>query len=67
MGVKGEPWMAYWGKAGRLDPLASHHPLVFHSLDVAACGQAYLDRAPAFLVFPAHAGMTRRAGGLCAV
>ncbi len=42
-------WMAYWGKAGRRDDLTSHHPLVFHCLDVAACGQTYLDRRPELL------------------
>lgn len=33
----------YWGKANARDSVAPDHPLVFHSLDVAACASAYLD------------------------
>lgn len=42
-------WMAYWGKAGKCGDRGSYHPLVFHCLDVAACGQVYLDRNPGLL------------------
>ncbi len=45
----------YWGKAARDDPEESSggepkwHPLVYHALDVAACGQVLLRRQPAWL------------------
>lgn len=38
--------LQYWGKAQSQDPLAPDHPLVFHSLDVAACAFAFLQRNP---------------------
>lgn len=41
--------MAYWGKAGRWGSMGAYHPLVFHCLDVAACGQAYIDCQPGLL------------------
>ncbi|MFA5684920.1 MAG: CRISPR-associated endonuclease Cas3'' [Lysobacteraceae bacterium] len=41
-------WDRYWGKAKALSGTPDH-PLVLHSLDVAACGQAYLDRNPALI------------------
>lgn len=56
MGVAGREsvpyvWMRYWGKAAD----ASHaglawHPLPYHSLDVAACGQVLLESRPAWLM-----------------
>lgn len=39
---------SYWGKSDSTNPEAiSYHPLVFHSLDVAACGQAILEKCSA--------------------
>lgn len=36
-------YLSYWGKSDSTNPdTISYHPLVFHSLDVAACGQALL-------------------------
>ena len=39
-------WLRYWGKARPLDGSAPDHPLVFHSLDVAACARVYMEHNP---------------------
>lgn len=48
-------YWSYWGKA---DPAyqggATWHPLVYHSLDVAACGQILLDEHPKWLATLLH-------------
>ena len=41
----------YWGKARPSIIGPDHHLLVFHSLDVAAVGRAYLQQAPALLLW----------------
>lgn len=42
-------WLRYWGKAQARDSAAPDHPLVFHSLDVAACADVFLKRQPRLL------------------
>jgi CRISPR-associated endonuclease/helicase Cas3 len=43
IGLQRPPYFAYWGKAHPQDEVAQrYHLLVFHSLDVAACGEALL-------------------------
>ncbi len=38
-------YFQYWGKAGQSgDTCPAYHPLPYHCLDVAACGQALLER-----------------------
>lgn len=45
-----ESWRRYWGKAQpEPEEQVPDHPLVFHNLDVAACGQVWLERNPAFV------------------
>lgn len=45
-----ETYFRYWGKADRkFDGEPKWHPLVYHCLDVAACGQALLRHQPAWL------------------
>lgn len=39
-------WSRYWGKAKPMAGSVPDHPLVFHSLDVAACARVYLDCTP---------------------
>ena len=40
----------YWGKADQnYDGKPTWHPLVYHCLDVAACGQRLLSRQPVWL------------------
>jgi CRISPR-associated endonuclease/helicase Cas3 len=39
-----ESVLRYWGKAGKGLDEDSFHPLVFHNLDVAACGRLLLER-----------------------
>jgi CRISPR-associated endonuclease/helicase Cas3 len=47
----GTPWR-YWGKAGKPENgRVRYHLLVYHALDVAAVGEAYLRRHPRFLRF----------------
>jgi CRISPR-associated endonuclease/helicase Cas3 len=43
------PLYAYWGKASPQGHGPIDHPLVFHSLDVAAVGRVYLKRQPRLL------------------
>lgn len=38
--------LKYWGKANARDSVAPDHPLLFHSMDVAACARIYLDHCP---------------------
>lgn len=46
----GDSIFHYWGKADPADPdEPKWHPLVYHSLDVAACGQELLRQQPAWL------------------
>jgi CRISPR-associated endonuclease/helicase Cas3 len=45
-----ETYFRYWGKADpRFDGEPKWHPLVYHCLDVAACGQKLLQAQPAWL------------------
>lgn len=37
-------YLRYWGKAGGPGESEAYHPLVYHSLDVAACGNVLLRR-----------------------
>jgi len=49
----------WWGKANCLESIEPDHPLVFHSLDVAACTHRYLDTHPQLLLqFSAWFGLT---------
>lgn len=41
--------LRYWGKAEPKGGPVAAHPLVFHSLDVAACASIYLERHPTLL------------------
>lgn len=43
-------YFCYWGKAEPpLEEITAWHPLVYHSLDVATCGQVLLRHQPAWL------------------
>lgn len=37
-------YLRYWGKAGGPGEEGAYHPLAYHSLDVASCGQVLLSR-----------------------
>lgn len=54
----------YWGKAKPADSGPKFHRLVYHSLDVAAVGEAFLEQSPALLDLFCHRLQCSRAAFL---
>lgn len=52
-----QDFLAYWGKAQPRSDGPSWHPLIYHSLDVAAVGRALLEARPGLLRRIAELGM----------
>lgn len=47
--MHGKSFWSYWGKARPDDSSEDYHPLVYHSLDVAATGAIFLEQSPALV------------------